>query len=95
MADTRYNPQDRSTWAAHFFAEDNTIEFMRYAPDAGQPLFWLRGVDDVQILNNRVKADGPRGRCRILQNCRVKFEGNEIDSRFAPEEIHENVQLFK
>lgn len=95
MAETRYNPQDRSTWAAHFFAEGNTVEFMRYAPDAGQPLFWIRGVDDAQILNNKIKADGPRGRRWILQNCRVKLDGNEIDSRFAPGEIHENVLLFK
>lgn len=95
MGDTQYDPNDRLTRGAHFFAEDNVVEFEPYPPDANQPLLLIRGCDDVVFTGNKVHSTLKRGPRWILNDCRVRIEGNQIGPEFAPPQEGKNVEMFR
>lgn len=98
MADTAYDPADRSSWARHFVFSGNTIDFR--LPSSGndaQNLFWIRGCDDVVITDNVVISRAKkRGEVYRLKDTRAKISGNKIKGNFqAPIIDHSSVRLEK
>lgn len=95
MADTCYDPSDWKTWSAHCFIENNVIRFSAFPGHAGQPAFWIRGIDDIVVRGNYLSSTLERGAQYRLENCRAVIGGNTFCGRFAPPEILGNAEVIE
>lgn len=95
MGDTKYEPGEIKSYAAHFFLIGNTINFERDLRNAHQGLLMIRGVDDFEFSQNTVKAISNRGPLYDFAYCRGTIKNNQIKGNFKPVKSGASVHIWQ
>ena len=92
----RFDPKNKDTYLPHVFITGNKFEML---PGMNKrPIFYIKACDDLEIINNNIKAVGGerRGAVFYIRDSRLKIEGNREEGNFATHKVVDcNVLFFK